>query len=436
MSNSLSLPVINDTVLPFLDNITSQLGVPREVLANDDEILYAWKELPRELERIPLGLRNELLARMCVAVSTGLFDGAINYVWNASINNLRNKVRDFGYNVVTQIVGKAFDEDSVLDLKDAELLKLCLELNLLSEEGFYFLDQCRDIRNNYSAAHPSISLIDDREVINFISRCAKFALSDISNPKGVFIGEFIAAIKSSLFSDEQLSTWVTRLRETHDAQRELLFGMLHGIYCDPNSKEQYRLNSLNICKEFTVDFTSATKSHLLKNHYDYQAKGDEKRYSASQVFFENLGILNLLNNLEIHMIISKACENLLSVHNGFNNFHNEPPFAERLCELSMENEIPDSAKEKFVITVVTCKVGNTYGVSNAAVPFYNRMIRNFTPKEISIMLDILETNTVVARRIKSSSNCRTRYKESLNLIKSESLQASQEITYNKVMKKL
>ena len=55
-----------------------------------------------------------------------------------------------------------FDEQKLNEMKDAELLNLCLNFNLISEEAFFFLDQCRNIRNNFSAAHPSISLIDDR----------------------------------------------------------------------------------------------------------------------------------------------------------------------------------------------------------------------------------------------------------------------------------
>lgn len=39
----------------------------------------------RELREIPPELRGELMARMCVAVSTGLFDGAMNYAWNATV---------------------------------------------------------------------------------------------------------------------------------------------------------------------------------------------------------------------------------------------------------------------------------------------------------------------------------------------------------------
>ena len=65
-------------------------------LASAEEIEYAWRDLPRELREIPETLRGELIARMCVAVSTGLFDGAMNYIWNAAILHLRDKIRVFG----------------------------------------------------------------------------------------------------------------------------------------------------------------------------------------------------------------------------------------------------------------------------------------------------------------------------------------------------
>ena len=73
-----TLPALPSTVLPALDQLTQSLGIPRTVLASAEEIEYAWRDLPRELREIPEFLRGELIARMCVAVSTGLFDGAMN----------------------------------------------------------------------------------------------------------------------------------------------------------------------------------------------------------------------------------------------------------------------------------------------------------------------------------------------------------------------
>ena len=99
-----TLPSVPDTILPAIKELTDSLGIPRAVLASDEEITYAWRDLPRELKNIPLELRGELIARMCVAVSTGLFDGAMNYIWNAAILQLRSKVRNFGLAIVAQIL--------------------------------------------------------------------------------------------------------------------------------------------------------------------------------------------------------------------------------------------------------------------------------------------------------------------------------------------
>ena len=95
---------------PSLALITEALGVPRDILASDEEIQEVWRGLPRRLNQIPPELRSASLARMCVAVASGLFDAAINYVWNASITELRDKVRHFGVHIVPEIICEPFEE--------------------------------------------------------------------------------------------------------------------------------------------------------------------------------------------------------------------------------------------------------------------------------------------------------------------------------------
>ena len=232
-----SLPALPDQTFSDIASITAALGVPRDVLAPEEEIEYAWHALPRELRMIPPQLRGELIARMCVAIRTGLFDGAINYIWNVTILHLRQRMRDFGLPVVSQILQRQFEESELIDLQDSDLIDLCLKLNVITEDGFFFLNQCRETRNNFSAAHPAIGKINDREVIAFLNRCVVHALSDESSLVGVDFGEFIAAIKGDRFTEGQCSVWVNRFDATHDPQRQLLFGTLHGIYCDPVSAE-------------------------------------------------------------------------------------------------------------------------------------------------------------------------------------------------------
>ena len=424
------LPAMSANTLPVLDQLTKALGIPREILASQSEIETAWTNLPGILKKIPPALRTEGMARMCVAVASGLFDSAINYIWNCSIIELREKVKRFGLNVVEQITGKtSFDEQALLDLKDAELLSLCLKLNLITEDGYFFLDQCRDIRNNFSAAHPVVGKIDDHEFIGFTNRCAKYALGNEHNPIGVNLSAFMAAIKGGKFSPEQKDQWAHRIQKTHEAQQYLIFGSLHGIYSDPASNEEARVNALSVAADFAPHFTPKARSDLINRHHDYIAKGDEKRHKASQQFFEKLGMLALLGEHEVHSLLSNACKRLLAVHQSFDNFYNEPPFAERLLQLSGQVATPDTVKDELVETVVTCATGNPYGVSNAAIPHYHKMIKSFSPSEVEIMLSLPGKKGVLAERLRTHASCRTRFKALVQLIDASTVPAKAAAAY-------
>ncbi|HFL2835538.1 TPA: hypothetical protein ACRMK7_001933 [Pseudomonas aeruginosa] len=412
-----SLPALPETVLPAIEQLVQALGIPRNALASSEEIEYAWRDLPRELRDIPPHLRGELIARMCVAVSTGLFDGAMNYVWNAAILHLREKIRVFGLPVVAQIRQADFEEKHLLELQDSRLLELCLKLNIVDEDGYFFLDQCRDVRNNFSAAHPTLGKVNDREFTTFLNRCVRYALADSASPRGVDIGAFISAIKGPRFNNQQCGVWVQRLMETHDAQRQMLIIMAHGIYCDPNTPEQARLNSIDICSGLLASFTGSIRSELINSHTEYVAKGYEDKHAASLQFFEKLGLLNLLNESEQHHIFSRAVDRLWTVHNGMNNFYNEPAFAERLLELSLQGAIPETVQEEYVQTVGCCRVGNGYGISNAAVKYYDQMIQNFSPREISVLLQsATSNNNTLGRRVLAGGSYRSNFKTLLGLI--------------------
>lgn len=423
------------TVFPAIRALTDALNIPRDVLASDEEIEYAWKDLPRELREVPEELRGELIARMCVAVSTGLFDSAMNYIWNAAILQLRAKVRNFGLPIVAQILQTDFEERHLVDQQDSRLLDLCLKLNLVDEDGYFFLDQCRNVRNNFSAAHPTIGKVNDREFTTFLNRCVRHALADASSPKGVDIGAFISAVKSARFNANQKDVWVLRLRETHGAQRQMLIGMVHGIYCDQNTSEPARLNGLDLCGALKDEFTASLRSELVNKHSEYAAKGDEARHTASLQFFEKLGMLTLLNESEQHAVFFRAIERLWTAHTGMNNFYNEPPFAERLFELSRQGAVPETVQESFVQVVVACNIGNGYGISWAASTQYEHIIRSFSPREIATMIRLAASReSVLGRRLTDHLNCRDRFRKTLALIDSASVPHGVKAAYDQFLK--
>jgi hypothetical protein len=434
-ATNVTLPAVNGFTAPMLESLTKALGIRRDVLASDAQINNAWQNLPTLLNSIPPELRDEGIMRMCVAVATGLFDSALNYIWNAAVIELRRKVRQFGIHIIPQIIDKDFDEKKLMDMQDSELLSLCLKLNLISETGYFMLSQCRDIRNNFSAAHPTIGTLDEYEFLNFLNRCSRHALSEDKNTAAVDIKELVQAVNAGTFSPEQYRIWCERIAKTFDAQRDALFSMFHGMYCDPAKEEHARITAITICKSFAKTLSPASKSLLINQHEKYQAKGEQDRFKASQAFFQNLGLLGLLSEAERHSLISAACKNLMSVHHAMNNFYNEQPFAERLASISTGHQIPETVRAEFVETVITCSVGNQYGTATAADGYYLNMIRGFSPREIQVMLELPNTNTIVGNRIKSASRCKEKFIFLVGQLKAESISTSMKSVYEMWLKK-
>ena len=211
VAQKITLPAVNHLSNPMLQSLTEALGVDRNVLASDREIAAAWRSLPDLLSQIPLDKRDEGIMRMCVAVAAGLFDAAVNYAWNAAIIELRQKILRFGVTVIPQIINSDFDENKLMEMQDSELLRLCLKLNLVSETGYFMLDHCRDIRNNFSAAHPAIGALDEYEFLTFLNRCGKHALSEDPNTEAIDIKEFMTSLNAGAFTSEQYQIWNDRI---------------------------------------------------------------------------------------------------------------------------------------------------------------------------------------------------------------------------------
>lgn len=427
-----ALPIVSDVTGSMLTQITGALGVPRDVVALDGQIEHAWSQLPRLIRRIPPHLRDEQIVRACVAVATGLFDAAINYIWNAAVLSLREKVRDFGLHVIPDILDdRSFDEASLVDLKDAELLELCHKLNLITGQAYHFLDQCRATRNSYAFAHPADGAVDEDEVVYFISQCQKYALSTQRHSKGVDTRDLLQSLGAAKFPADQLNAWESRVRGTFDAQRQLIVGMLHGVYCNPAAAEVARVNALQLCKRVQDALTPSTQSSLLDRHQDYRARGDEKRHRASQQFFQHVGLMALLSEAEVHSMITSASRDLLRVHNELSNFYNEPPFAERLVRLTRDIGVPRSAQSTFVEAVVTCAVGNPYGVSNRAMPSYRTLVSSFSPREVGLMLGLPRSQKLVASRMKHHAGCKQGFRTLVGLLDRSSVPTNSRSAYRR-----
>lgn len=207
-----------------LSKLTMALNLPREILPASKDIDHVINELPELLGNMREDIRDEKIVKLCLASGVGLFDAAVNYIWDQTVIELRKKIIRFGLDVVSEILEKKYEEKDVNELQDSTLLDVCLTLQIINDEGYYYLSQCRDMRNNCSAAHPSIGKIDKYELVNYINRCIKFALSeDLIEVVGISIKDLLPVLSEKTFTSDQLSFWKQRIEDSNSIQKIALF---------------------------------------------------------------------------------------------------------------------------------------------------------------------------------------------------------------------
>ncbi|EKQ26548.1 hypothetical protein [Lacticaseibacillus paracasei] len=323
-----------------------------------------------------------------MAASVGLFDGAVVYVWDAVIHQIRRKIEAFGTAMIKNVLSRS--SDATLDeLSDSQTLELAYQLNLMDKQGYLFLGQCREIRNQASVAHPSEIILDDREFIVFVSRCAKYGLSNAEDQNGVSLQTVINLVENESASQDAVAELGSQIENTFELQRDFFVSLLYAKYVNPSNPAYQRDNVLKLMITFKSEMSDKSKAELLSRHMEILAKGDTDKKSAanSRRFFSEVGMLSDLGNAEQVAICTKAIENLQNAHEGFNNFYNEPPFAERLEEISLQiSPLPSVVIPNFVNVVFQAFLGNPWGVSTQAMPFYSRMLQNLTPQGIEVLL--------------------------------------------------
>lgn len=84
---------------------------------------------------------------------------------------------------------------------------------------------------------------------------------------------------------------------------------------------------------------------------------------------------------------------------------------------------------------MTAATGNPYGVSRAASPSYDEMVKSFSPNEVKLMLDLPKASTVVASRISSNSGCDKRFRSLVALVDVKTVPTASNSLYTKWLPK-
>jgi len=326
--------------------------------------------------------KSTYISKFIAAAASGLFDAALNYLWDETIFELRKRIvrYDLEYFFDLAVTNpdkrkKLVNEDDLARLDDNELIRGASEMGLVSELGFKHLDFIRYMRNWASAAHPNQNQITGLQLIAWFETCVKEVITLPETNSSAQIKTLLANMKAhalDLVGAQQVSGFFVEL--TPDQSNSLMAGFF-GIYTNDSSLPSARDNVKLLAPLLWPFVGESTRKGFGVKYGQFTANNDAAKASWAREFLDGVGAASYIPDTIRAAEIGTALDELLVAHRNFNNFHIEPSFARRLESLVGEKgEIPSAVAERYIEGLVEVYLTNGHGVAWTAEPVYQRLL--------------------------------------------------------------
>ncbi len=402
-----------------------QHNLPSEgIFVDVPERLNVFKNLEGVIVQIDAKEKQQslYLSKFIAGVASGLFDAALNYLWDETILQIRKRIvqYDLEYfydNAVTGEKRKRLkDESDLTKVDDFELIKGSKEIGLISDLGFKHLEYINFMRNWASAAHPNQNEITGLQLISWLETCVKEVISlPISNIT-IQIKQLLAGVKSSTINEneaQEIAVFFTNL--TQEQVNNLVSGFF-GIYTKPDTDSQTLQNINRLLPLIWDRVDEDTRDTFGLKYGNFVANNFQHEKKLSREFLQLVNAESYIpDDLRI-VEIDAAIDNLATSHRGFNNFYNEPTFARQLYRMVGDPpKIPKALNKKYVYTIVETFLTNGNGVASFAQQTYIEMLSKLNSHQANIAV-LSFNDTQISSKLQHSL-CQTKFRELIEILK-------------------
>lgn len=380
------------------------LGLPAaKVLATIDDRRKVITVLPSAIERLGADKRSEAyyISKMAAACCAGLFDAGLNYLWDAVVASLRERVTRFDLeyffsNAVPTSERKDFQTaDDLKNLDDYKLIKGCHDCGLLSDVAHKTLDHIRDMRNWASAAHPNNAELGGIQLMGFLESCVKEVFSVEPTGYALAAQRLLRNLREQTLSAADVAPIAKSISELPSDVTTAILRAVAGLYSDPRLDRRVVNNIQLIAKALWAASPDKARYEVGVRYGTHAVNAEIDRKERLREFLDLVGGLGYLTEDQRTIEIAEKAAQLESAHFGWDNFANEVPIARALSKLvPPDGSIPAAVNDAYVRAVVLPKIGRPSGVSNGAEPSYDAMINLFTDSQIKAFLLLPNTQQV------------------------------------------
>lgn len=403
-----------------------QNKLPSEnILTSIDERQIAFGNLDKVIARVDSSQRTNsvYLSKFVAAVATGLFDAALNYLWDETILELRNRVAQYDLSYFYDNAGlgtekrkKVGSASDLVELTDSELIHGAKEIELISQIGFKHLDYIRHMRNWVSAAHPNQNEITGLQLVSWLETCIKEVITLPLSNATVEIKKLLSSIRTQIISGQEAKEIATFFLELTQEQIDNLASGLFGIYTRADSSTSARDNVRLLTPYLWARVGEETRKGFGVKYGKFVVNNDQQEKQYAREFLEHVEALQYIPANLRAAEIENSIEELLQVHRGTGNFYSEPTFARQLARLvGTHSEIPKQVVQTYVHGLVEVFITNGNGVAWNAEPTYRELLAGLNSRQALIAILSFRDDTISSRLQFSLSQLK--FKELLELMK-------------------
>ncbi len=429
MPNNEIIPSAEDGLSLIPESLAEYLeshGLPTEnVLVPFEERAAVRTNLPAIVARLGDRAADAVyVSKFIVASAVGLFDAALNYLWNETVQNLRAKVERFDLEyfydtAVPSTERRKFKDASDLPrLEDWVLIVGSRDTGIISELGFKHLDYIRDMRNWASAAHPNQNEITGLQLSSWLDTCIKEVINKEPDSPVIEVRKLLRNIRERTLDEESAQAVRAAVKTLPSNRAGTLLNSMFGMYIDERLSAQVRTN-INYVSESVWDCTTEDYKYEVGLKLEsMSANGDVERAKLARSFLESVNGLGYLSEGSLALEMLTAVENLYRAHVSFNNFYLEAEPANQVRRLIPPNGIiPRAVVPRYVKVIALAAIGNRYGVSWAADSHYNEIVKTWSDEHATVFLGLV-TDSEISRQLESAA-CADRFKSICLLLRDQ-----------------
>jgi len=400
---------IQNSVDNFSKNLEAYLeyiGLPtKDVLVRFDERRRVISNLEDIISKMEIEKRKraQYISKFVASCAVGLFDAALNYLWNEIITNLKGKIimldLDYFYDSIIKNPEerkKYVCESDLENLADWQLIEGCKETGVISYLGYKYLDFIRDMRNFASASHPNQTQLSGYQLVDWLDTCIREVLSREPTGSAFKVKRLLVNIREESFDNSSAKP----IREAIDQIEKNLSGSLlksiFGIYVDAKQDDRVRSNIDLIARSAWERTDETVKFDIGLKYATFSASGDVVKKELTKRFLEVVDGISYLTDDMRAIEIEEILDDLNAAHFASNNFLNEAPHAKILYKYTKDGKIPDSVSYRYVKVLIICRLGNSYGYSFDGAKYYNDLIGKFGDREISNFIGLTTDMDITA----------------------------------------